>query len=63
MRRTMSKEQEQCSICSCPFDLEEDGGISGSFGMIPVAYCSTSKVGIHDNADIYWGLASEEEDE
>jgi hypothetical protein len=28
-----------CSVCSSPVDLEEEGGIAGDFGMIPVAFC------------------------
>ena len=28
-----------CSICESPVDLESEGGIAGSFGVCPVAFC------------------------
>ena len=50
-RRRMSKEQEQCSICNCPFDLEKEGGVTGFFGIRPVTFCPDCKVGIWDMVD------------
>jgi hypothetical protein len=31
----------QCSTCSVEFSLDEEGGIEGVFGIIPVAFCPT----------------------
>tara|TARA_R110000796_G_scaffold77902_1_gene174081 strand:+ start:400 stop:600 length:201 start_codon:yes stop_codon:yes gene_type:complete len=28
-----------CSVCQSPFDIEGEGGISGVFGICPVAFC------------------------
>lgn len=56
----MSKDQKNCSICGCEF--EPDDGILGTFGMIPVAFCPICKVGIRDIADIYWGLAGQDDE-
>tara|TARA_R100001377_G_C3189879_1_gene110111 strand:+ start:1753 stop:1971 length:219 start_codon:yes stop_codon:yes gene_type:complete len=28
-----------CSICKSPVDLENEGGVSGNFGICPVAFC------------------------
>ena len=30
-----------CSVCSCEFDLDAEGGIEGDFGILPVAFCPT----------------------
>lgn len=30
-----------CSICSCDFSLDEEGGIAGEFGILPVQFCPT----------------------
>ena len=29
----------KCNICECMFSLEEEGGTSGSFGVLPVNFC------------------------
>jgi hypothetical protein len=31
----------ECSTCSVEFSLQEEGGIEGNFGMIPIAFCPT----------------------
>ncbi len=28
-----------CTVCKTPFSQEEEGGIVGQFGMIPVQFC------------------------
>ena len=41
----------ECSICSDCFDCETEGGIEGTFGILPVAFCVTCLVGVRDLAD------------
>lgn len=31
----------QCSTCSVEFSLEDEGGVEGNFGILPVAFCPT----------------------
>ena len=31
----------ECSVCSGDFSLEDEGGVMGEFGIIPVAFCPT----------------------
>ena len=31
----------QCSTCSVEFSLEQEGGVEGNFGILPVAFCPT----------------------
>ena len=40
-----------CSICSSDFSLEEEGGIAGDFGILPVAFCPTCFNCMMDMAD------------
>jgi len=42
---------EQCSVCSCEFSLEEEGGIKGEFGILPVQFCPTCLCCMLDMAD------------
>ena len=30
-----------CTICEVDFSLEEEGGVAGNFGMIPISFCPT----------------------
>lgn len=30
-----------CTICDVDFSLEEEGGVSGNFGSLPIAFCPT----------------------
>jgi len=41
-------EEIKCSICDCEFDMETEGGMSGLFGILPVAFCPTCFAGIED---------------
>jgi len=41
----------QCSVCSCDFSLDEEGGIQGDFGILPVAFCPTCLSGMMDMTD------------
>jgi len=29
-----------CTICKVDFSLEKDGGVTGSFGVIPISFCT-----------------------
>ena len=33
-------DQHQCSVCSCDY-TDDEGGIEGNFGMLPVSFCPT----------------------
>ena len=45
-------EDHECSICSSCY-TEEDGGIIGYFGILPVAFCPDCYVSVLDMADTY----------
>jgi hypothetical protein len=36
-----------CSICDSPYD-DEEGGIQGHFGILPVTFCTWCYSGVHD---------------
>ena len=40
----------KCSICSTNFHEEDEGGISGFVGILPVNFCPTCYAGIIDMA-------------
>lgn len=40
-----------CSVCSCDFSLEDEGGIQGDFGIIPVSFCPTCLCCMEDMCD------------
>ena len=31
----------KCSTCSCEFSLDNEGGIEGYFGILPMSFCPT----------------------
>ena len=37
---TKDNQSQECSICSCEF-TDDEGGVTGNFGIIPVAFCMT----------------------
>ena len=37
----------QCSVCQCEFS-DDEGGIQGYLGILPVAFCPTCYAGIFD---------------
>ena len=54
----------KCSVCQCDF-TDDEGGIQGYLGIIPVAFCPTCYAGIFDMVeqleDREWvGLTDEE---
>jgi hypothetical protein len=42
----------KCSVCSCSF-TEDEGGVDGHFGMLPVAFCPTCFSCMIDMAEQY----------
>jgi hypothetical protein len=57
----------QCSICQCDF-TDDEGGIQGYIGILPVAFCPTCYSGICDMVeqldDREWeGLSKEDKNE
>ena len=42
-----------CTICSCDFDIEKEGGVEGCIGILPVKFCPTCRAGILDFAEQY----------
>jgi hypothetical protein len=36
-----------CTVCSCEFS-DDEGGIQGFFGILPVAFCPTCYSSIYD---------------
>ena len=40
----------KCSICSTKFDIDEEGGVSGDIGILPVHFCPTCYSGVIDMA-------------
>lgn len=44
----------ECRICSCEFDLQAEGGIDGSIGILPCAFCPTCLNGIRDMVEQLW---------
>ncbi len=46
-----NENEAVCSICSCDFDLEGEGGIRGNIGILPMALCPTCYNGMMDMAE------------
>lgn len=46
---------DTCTICHCDFDIDEEGGMYGEFGIIPVVFCPTCMACLHDMAQQLWG--------
>jgi len=38
----------ECSTCGCEFSLEDEGGIAGEFGILPVSFCPTCLSSVFD---------------
>ena len=38
---THSFDEAECSVCDYKFNLENEGGVRGEFGILPVAFCPT----------------------
>jgi hypothetical protein len=44
-------EDTICSVCSVDFSLEDEGGIEGFFGILPVAFCPSCLASMCDMVD------------
>jgi hypothetical protein len=51
----------KCSVCSCTF-TEDEGGVDGHFGMLPVAFCPTCFSCMIDMAEQYLDIGEMEFD-
>jgi len=40
-------EKHQCSICQCDY-TDDEGGIQGYIGILPVSFCPTCLSGVID---------------
>jgi hypothetical protein len=49
----------KCSVCSCEF-TEDEGGTTGHFGMLPVAFCPTCFSCMIDMAEQYLDISDTE---
>jgi len=49
----------KCSVCSCDF-TEDEGGVDGHFGMLPVAFCPTCFSCMIDMAEQYLDISETE---
>ena len=43
-------DNRTCSICQSPFNLESEGGIEGTLGILPVSFCPWCYTGLMDMA-------------
>lgn len=48
-----------CSVCSCEF-TDDEGGVDGHFGMLPVAFCPTCFSCMIDMAEQYLDISETE---
>lgn len=49
-----------CSICERDFDIDAEGGVSGYFGIIPVAFCPECYACCYDMIGAYYEEESNE---
>ena len=50
----------KCSVCSCEFDLDGEGGIVGDIGILPVAFCPTCLSGVQDMCEQLGNFSDEQ---
>ncbi len=51
----LSCEKDECNICHCEFSIDNEGGVRGDIGIIPVAFCPTCHAGLHDLYTAWYG--------
>lgn len=40
-------DEHKCNVCSCTF-TDDEGGVQGYFGILPVAFCPTCYSSMYD---------------
>ena len=46
----MENETHECTACSCTY-TDDEGGVQGYFGMLPMSFCPTCLSSIYDMMD------------
>lgn len=49
-----------CNICLSEYD-NDDGGVEGYFGILPVAFCATCFASVVDMVRVVTGIGSEDD--
>ena len=49
----------ECSICNTDFNTEEEGGVQGDIGMLPVSFCPFCLSGVLDMSKQLLGIEEE----
>ena len=57
------KFEVECSICRGNFDVDGEGGLIGSLGILPVHFCPTCLSGIFNMVDFLRGKDEDTFDE
>jgi hypothetical protein len=52
-------DDHKCNVCSCEF-TEDEGGVLGYFGVLPVAFCPTCYSSMVDMVSQYLDVEEEE---
>ena len=52
-------DEHKCSVCSCDF-TDDEGGVIGYFGILPVAFCPTCHSCMVDMVSQDLGIGDEE---
>ena len=53
-------DEHKCSVCSCDF-TDDEGGVIGYFGILPVAFCPTCYSCMVDMVSQDLGIGDEDE--
>ena len=53
-------DEHKCSVCSCDF-TDDEGGVIGYFGILPVAFCPTCYSSMVDMVSQDLGIGDEDE--
>ena len=61
VREIEKPESYECSICECPFIQEQEGGLNGQIGMLPVNFCPFCLSGVLDMTKQLLGINDEED--
>jgi hypothetical protein len=59
MARQETIDSHICSVCNCDY-TDDEGGIQGSFGILPVSFCPTCFSCMCDMASQYLGIDEDE---